>query len=169
MIAMGMVGVVLAEKLAGGLLWAPEGHSRLFVTPLRGWEVETDTPMLETFWGEIVDLIAWRPDEPGLLMRTGLGECLGHFEPQYLNPEPVPVRRGVASWLRGKCRGIVPLGLPADQQRLLLGCGGVAGEDIEHAMELRRLLERPVLVPRIIIDGGNGGEVQNTRPDQAPA
>ena len=100
---------------------------------------------------------AGRPLTPVLGWRdtrsAGAAEWLGCIEPQYLEPEPVPIRRSVLSWFRAGCTGLVLLSrLPLDQYRILTGCvGGIIAQDATHRAELRRALQRPFRIPRILI------------------
>jgi hypothetical protein len=42
-------------------------------------------------------------------LRTGAGLWLGAIRPQYLDPEPAPIRPSPLSWLQHRCTGLVPL------------------------------------------------------------
>jgi hypothetical protein len=60
--------------------------------------------------GPVVDLVGFHPGcRERFALRTGNGVVLGAIEPQYLEPEPVPVWDDVTDWLRAGCRGIVLL------------------------------------------------------------
>jgi hypothetical protein len=156
MIAADMVGVASIELLDDGL-WEPHPFGeRAYITPARvdPESGEHESEPRWTFFGQIIDLIAWHPSTPmAWAARTGAAECLGCFPPQLLTPDRVHVRRSPASWLAGRARGIVPLGSPIDQQALLLRLGSIAAEDHDHALELRRLCERPASIPNIFIAG----------------
>lgn len=107
--------------------------------------------------GAIVDLLAFHPAHQfRWALRRDDGEWLGAIEPQYLDPEPVPVWRSPLAWLRSGCCGLVILSsTPADLYRILTSChGGIVAEDEEHASELRAALARPFPVPPIIVPNG---------------
>jgi hypothetical protein len=104
--------------------------------------------------GELVDLVAWHPRHPHRwALRTGAAEWLGAIEPQYLDPEPVPVWRSPLAWLRVGCVGLVMLSPdPPAAYRVLSGCrGGIVAEDPQHAAALRATLARPWPAPQIIV------------------
>jgi hypothetical protein len=101
--------------------------------------------------GSIVDLIAFHPAHPDLwALRHGLANWLGAVEPQYLDPDPVPVWRTPLAWLRAGCRGLVLLGDRASQYRILTLLHSIVAEDDGHAAELRCLLARPWPVPQVV-------------------
>lgn len=88
-----------------------------------------------------------------------IGRCaatwLGCIEPQYLDPDPVAIRRSPLAWLQAGCDGLVILsGDPADAYRLLSGCCAITAENRQHAAELRKLVRRPGPLPRITIAAG---------------
>ena len=61
--------------------------------------------------GDLVDLVAWRPDRPGWHpCRRGAALVLGQPLPSWRDPLPVPVHDSVAAWFLARCRGVVPLG-----------------------------------------------------------
>jgi hypothetical protein len=157
MIERGMIGVVMADLSSGEALWATEGHSRLFVTPcLFIFEAETPEWERAPFEGYPLDILAWRPESPDWYFRIGNATWLGAYPPQFLDPEPVRVHDTPLSWLRSGGVGICPLSHnPAERQQLLLNIHIIAAADMEHAMELRRLLERPMRIPKIVIEGGS--------------
>jgi hypothetical protein len=134
----------------------PDGRACL-ITPVcvhTALDPESSAPEVFCRVGAIVDLIAWHPEQPDQwALRAGAAEWLGCIEPQYLEPEPVPIRRSVLSWFRAGCTGLVLLSrLPLDQYRILTGCvGGIIAQDATHRAELRRALQRPFRIPRILI------------------
>lgn len=156
-----LVGVVMLDP--AGELWVPGTSQRAFVTPVRVaaeiWGHESDAPKASVMWGEIIDLVAWHPNLPRTMRRTGHAEALGCYAPQYLDPDPVKVWRSPAGFLRARAQGVclVTPDLGA-QQRFLMGLHGIIAEDQDHAFELQRLLERPAYVPRVTI----GGDVANS-------
>jgi hypothetical protein len=129
----------------------PDGRTA-FVLPVRvdnPLTPEAADPDAAVAAGAIADLIALHPRAPDRwVTRTGAAEWLGACGPQYLDPDPVPVRRSPLAWLRAGCSGLVILSRePA--YRILAGClGGIIAEDPHHAAELRRILERPWRTPR---------------------
>jgi hypothetical protein len=98
--------------------------------------------------GPILDLIAFSPTKPGRwALRLGEVPVLGAIEPQYLEPDPVPVHRDVTDWLRAGCRGIMLLTRdPCEAGRILRWCRTVEAEDAAHAAELLRLINLPPYV-----------------------
>lgn len=173
MIERGMIGAVMAELSSDGLRWAPEGPSRVFVTPVavdgRPWSGPTpETPWWETvpfsrLATELIDLVAWRPESPEWWLRTGNATWLGAYPPQFLDHDPVRVHDTPLSWLQSGGRGICALSQePAERQALLLGIRTIAARDMDHAMALRRLLERPMSIPNIVIEGGDNADDDGT-------
>ena len=140
----------LERVSAGNGLYAPapDGAAAI-ITPVRLWHPvgpEAPRPRLYTQWGPIVDLIAWHPADPERwVLRTGAAEWLGCIEPQFMDPDPVPVHRSVLDWLRAGRVGLVLLSdHPMDQYRVLSCCrNGVVAADDEHGRQLRRVLSRP--------------------------
>ena len=142
-------------------LWQPASDGRpAFVTPvLIGDLVSPETPdplVYARHLGGIVDLVAWHPKHPEhWALRVGAATWLGCIEPQYLDPDPVAIRRSPVAWLRAGCDGLVILSAdPADAYRLLSGCCEITAEDHQHAAELRKLVRRPWSLPRIMIAAG---------------
>ena len=73
-------------------------------------EIEAVDPLRCVRKGPVVDLVGFHPGcRERFALRTGNGVVLGAIEPQYLEPEPVPVWDDVTDWLRAGCRGIVLL------------------------------------------------------------
>jgi hypothetical protein len=108
--------------------------------------------------GAIVDLAGFHPHHPDRwALRRDVAEWLGAIEPQYLDPEPVPIWRSPLSWLRADCRGLVLLGDRASQYRILSGLCSIVAEDAQHAAELQSILAQPWSAPRVIVG------VQETR------
>jgi hypothetical protein len=109
--------------------------------------IETDDPEFAISLGATIDLVAFSPQAPGrFALRCGAAAVLGSIKPQYCNPAPVPVHRGVMSWLRSGCRGIVLL----TRDRIvaggiLRGISHLEADSIEHAAELRRLMAMPTV------------------------
>jgi hypothetical protein len=113
---------------------------------------EASDPIEAIRHGWIVDLVAFHPNYPGRwALRRGAAEWLGCIEPQYLDPEPVPVWRTPLRWLRAGCRGVVLLSKERESQyRILSGLGAIVAEDQQHAAELRQQLGRPWPTPRVV-------------------
>lgn len=104
--------------------------------------------------GDIVDLVAMHPAHPlRWALRRHTAEWLGAIEPQYLDPNPVPLRRSPLAWLRAGGQGLVVLSRGrADAYRIMTGCrGGILAEDAGHAAELRSILAQPWPTPQIIV------------------
>ena len=130
-----------------------------FVVPVRVDSAicpEAADPLVTVNSGEIVDLVAFHPAKPDRwALRVGAAEWLGAIEPQYLDPEPVPIWRCPLSWLQAGCAGLVMLSRSlTDHHRALSGCRSVVAEDSAHAAELRRVLGRPFPVPAVLVSRG---------------
>jgi hypothetical protein len=142
-------------RVSKGITFEPDDDGGgAFIVPVR---VESPiTP--ETFDaatavrdGAIIDLVAFHPLHPDRwALRRDVAEWLGAIEPQYLAPDPVPVWRSPLSWLQAGCRGIVLLSRERiSQYRVLSGLGEVVAEDLQHAVELRCIVERPWSAPPV--------------------
>ena len=104
--------------------------------------------------GTIVDLVAWDPEHPtDWALRAGRAVWLGSVAPQYLDPEPVWVRRTVLDWFCAGCTGLVVLARDTAQAySLLMGFpGGIYAEDEHHKAHLEETLKRPWQLPPIFI------------------
>jgi len=125
-----------------------------FVLPVRTdspTTPESIEPLASVRESWIVDLVAFHPRHPARwALLYGSAEWIGAIEPQYLDPEPVPVWRSPLSWLRADCRGLVLLGDRASQYRILTLLNSIVAEDERHAAELRRILVRPWPVPQVV-------------------
>ena len=133
-----------------------------YITPCRidqPFSPETPAPEMTAQWGSLIDLVAWHPDRPDRwALRLGFADWLGSCEPQHLGGKCL-VRRSPLSWLRGRCHGVVPLGAKAeDRARVLRFLGPLYAEDLEHAQELRRLMEQPTHIPGIKVGDANHAE-----------
>jgi hypothetical protein len=115
------------------------------VDPERPELIETVDPLDVVSTGPVIDLVAFDPDYPGCwALRLGLATVLGAIEPQYLDPEPVPIHRDVTDWLRAECRGIMLFTRdPIEVGRILRQCLKIEVQHRDHAVELRRTLEMP--------------------------
>jgi hypothetical protein len=145
-------------RLCRGDLFEPDPDGRAcLITPVSvhtALDPESSKPEVFCRVGAIVDLVAWHPERPDhWALRVGAAEWLGCIDPQYLEPEPVPIRRSVLSWFQAGCTGLVLLSRsPLDQYRILMDCrGDIIAEDAAHRAELRRALQRPFRAPRILI------------------
>ena len=135
-------------SISNGLYSPAPGGPIAIITPVRVYTSvtpEARAARAYAHWGPIVDLVAWHPAEPErFALRIGSAEWLGCIEPQYLDPDPVPIHRSVLDWLRAGCVGLVLLSPdPADQYRALCCCGRIVTADPEHSKALRRVLSRP--------------------------
>lgn len=150
-------------RVQGDHYWPDISGGNAFITPIlcqSALTPESVAPDIYARRGAIADLLAWHPARPDRwALRVGSAEWLGCIWPQYINPDPVPIRRSPLAWFRGGCTGLVLLsGDAASRYRLLTSCiGGIAAEDREHAVELRRILERPWPSPRVIAPAGREG------------
>jgi hypothetical protein len=114
--------------------------------------IEAADPLAVVATGPVIDLLAFSPLAlRRWALRRGVATVLGAIEPQYANPDPVPIHRDVTDWLRAGCRGIVLLASePHEAERVLRECSIIEAEDAPHAAELRRLLTpRPPARPAI--------------------
>lgn len=113
--------------------------------PARPQLIETVDPLDVVSTGPVIDLVAFHPDYPGCwALRLGLATVLGAIEPQYLDPDPVPIHRDVMDWLRADRRGIMLFTRdPVEVGRILRQCVKVEVEHRDHAVELHRTLEMP--------------------------
>jgi hypothetical protein len=150
-----MCGVALVR--VDGELYQPADGRLAIITPVRvhdAFSPESPQPDTGCRLGSIVDVVAWDiryPDRWAL--RTGNAEWLGCIEPQYLDPDPVPIRRGVLDWFRAHCTGLVLLSRdPASVYRTLSWCRqGIIAANAEHATELKRTLRAPLKAPRVLV------------------
>jgi len=129
------------------------GHA--FVIPVRVESTVTPEafdPAAAVRDGGAVDLVAFHPAKPHRwALRCGNAEWLGAIEPQYLAPDSVRVWRTPLAWLQAGCRGIVLLSPERVSRYRTLSClHSIVAEDLEHASELRRILERPWPAPQVI-------------------
>jgi hypothetical protein len=137
-----MVGLARVREF-GSQRYYPDPRGRLvFVTPVCVHHKDTPEstrPDAFPLIGNLVDLVAWDERAPNeWRLRTGEGHWLGAIGPQYLNPEPVPIRRSPLSWLQNRCIGLVPLSPdPAEIRRVLSFCARPqvrgAREDVRYA------------------------------------
>src|SRR5262249_36760452 len=139
----GWVGV---ERISvdGSVYQPDEGGSWAFITPIHadadGPEALDPEEMLQV--GDVVDLIAWRPEKPERwALRRGSVTWLGAIGPQLLDPDPVPIWRTPLAWLQAGGMGLCLLSqVLHDRQRILLGIRHILAEDVEHGRELRDAL-----------------------------
>jgi hypothetical protein len=155
----GLVGAATI-RISSGLYEPAPGGRPAYITPVRidnKLTPEAEQPVsCARILGHLVNLVAWHPRYPTRwALRTGAAAWLGSIEPQYMEPEPVAIRRSPLSWLQAECDGIVLLSPdPADAYRLLSSLHEIEAEDREHAAELRRLVRRPWPLPRIHVAEG---------------
>jgi hypothetical protein len=162
-------------RRCGGELYEPDPAGRAaIITPVLVQDPatpESNLPHSYCRFGEVVDLVAWDPRRPRRwALRVGAAEWLGCIEPQYLEPDPVPIRSSVLSWFRAGCRGLVLLSRSApDQYRLLSVCFRIAAEDRAHQAELRRVLSLPWKAPPVLVAaGGSRSRVDHPAATRAP-
>ena len=132
-----------------------DGGGSAFIVPVRVENAvtpEAADPAEVICDGWIVDLVAFHPDHPARwALRTGAAEWLGSIEPQYLDPEPVPMWRTPLAWLQAGCRGLVLLSKERESHyRILSSLGEIVAEDHQHATELRQHLGRPWPMPKVM-------------------
>jgi hypothetical protein len=151
-----LIGVAQA-RVSGGLYEPAEDGGAAYITPALVYDAispESPCPAQTVRFGELCDLVAWHPRRPlSWALRVGSAEWLGSSLPQYFDPPPVPIRRGVLSWLQGGAVGLVPLSRSrTDRYRLLSGCqNGVVAEDAKHRAELSQILATPWPAPPVTI------------------
>lgn len=95
--------------------------------------------------GELIDICAWRPDDPrSLATQDGCAFALGID--QLTDPlswfagERLMVHRSPLRWLKAGCRGIVPLNHEFGFVALRRALGDLEAEDEEHAFVLDELI-----------------------------
>jgi hypothetical protein len=153
----GLVGISPIIRFPDSKLYEPHPSGiSAFITPVRAEDRRTPEATDAHFAvrvGDIIDLVAWDPRAPlDWALRTGAAEWLGAVPPQYCDPDWVRVRQSPLDWLREDCTGIVPLSNdPARIYRLLMDFeqAGIYVKNEEHAIALRRLVERPWPLPDI--------------------
>ena len=149
-----MCGIARVRVRRSGLYEPDDSGHVAIITPVRvetPASPESPQPDIYTHWGPIVDLVAWHPAAPERwALRAGAAEWIGLVEPQYMDPEPVPIHRSVLDWLRSGRVGLVPLAFqPAEVYRLLSWCRSIRAADEEHARELQRALSHPWPQPNV--------------------
>ena len=157
------VRVSLSTTEDGGDLYSPdEGGRPAWVFPVHAVDpespaaIETVDALAGICRGPVYDLVAFSPFAPNCwALRLGLASLLGAIAPQCFEPEPVPVHRDVAGWLRGGCSGIVLLTRdPHARARILRQIAHIEAEDDQHAAELRWLLALPAPVHSVVMVRG---------------
>lgn len=149
----------------------PPPGSVAFCTPIRAdpfrpLSIETPVAASALRVGEIIDLVFWHPAAPERwALRTGAAECLGLIEPQCCDPEPVRIHRGIISWFRHRCDGLVILTRdPWRVHCLLSQCrGGLVAEDQRHAADLHQMLDHPWPKPEITVMKGETQYAERAR------
>lgn len=93
---------------------------------------------------EIIDLIAFRPAEPGRWWsRCGIIAALGEEMLSDFSLDPVRVWREPLAWLRSGATGICPVTSdPGAVRDVLLRLPGIVAEDVAHGREIERLMAR---------------------------
>ena len=102
-----------------------------------------------------VDLVAWparRPDKfaPAIGHAAGLGVFRIRDPATYFGDEPLKVYRTPLAWLQASCDGVVILNSITAPSWLGEALGAIAGEDINHARALARLLRGYFDIARIV-------------------
>jgi hypothetical protein len=109
-----MVGTAMISRIIDTPFYEldPTGV-RAFITPVLRQlpdSFESVDPAVFCRSGKVVELVAWMPHWPQYLqVRLGGAECLGLVPPQYLDPDPVTIRRNPLDWLIAGCDGVVIL------------------------------------------------------------
>jgi hypothetical protein len=145
----------ITVDLASGLYRPDPAGKQAWVLPVRTVNLAYPAEWIEVgdledviSCGPMLDLIAFAPSRPGhWALRLGEAPVIGAIDPQYLDPDPVPVHRDVTDWLRAGCRGVMLLtGDPHEAGRILRHCEKVEAEDAAHKAELDRLINLPPYV-----------------------
>jgi hypothetical protein len=137
--------------------WQPlGGGERVFVVPARIIDPVTPEwpdPLAAVCFGDIVDLVAFRLEEPERwALRIGSATWLGSIEPQVFDPPPVFVHRTPLDWLRAGGHGLVPLTTkPFELSQLLMPCREIRVSNELFAGQIKRALQRPWPLPRILV------------------
>jgi hypothetical protein len=103
----------------------------------------------------VIDLVAWsvaQPEKFGLALgvAAGLGTDQARNSATFFGGQPLVIRRTPLGWIKAGCRGAVILNRLLAPIWLGTALGNIAGEDLEHARELARLLH-PHVSPRRIM------------------
>jgi hypothetical protein len=103
----------------------------------------------------VIDLVAWPvafPDKfaSALGMASGLGTDQAKNPATFFAGQPLLIHRTPLQWIKSGCRGAVILNRLTAPIWLGAALGPIAGEDLEHARELARLLH-PHVSPRRIM------------------
>ena len=100
-------GLAVARISAGGRLWMPEPTGTpAFVLPV--WNGPAPSIYCAVENPALIDLIAWRPDDPACWWyRTGDGNALGDDNLDLAHTEGWPICFATTplEWLRGNCHG----------------------------------------------------------------
>jgi len=149
------VAPAFARINVAGAIYQPDREGgAAYVIPVRAdnpLTPEAADPVETIRSGAIVDILAIHPRHPQRwAMRHGTAEWLGAIEPQYLDPEPVPIWRSPLRWLQAGCCGLVLLSEERESRyRTLSNLRSVVAEDHQHAVELRALLNHSWSGPSI--------------------
>jgi hypothetical protein len=103
----------------------------------------------------VIDLVAWsvtKPEKFGVALgiAAGLGTDQARNPATFFGGQPLVIRRTPLGWIKAGCRGAVILSRLLAPNWLGTALGNIAGEDLEHARELARLLH-PHVSPRRIM------------------
>jgi hypothetical protein len=97
----------------------------------------------------LVDLVAWEPKSGRMASWLGRAFALGEAQLGPPHLEPLPVWRCPTNWLRASRRGIVIVRPEIAWSRL--ASMHLLAEDVEHGVELRRLIEPPRVSTQIFV------------------
>jgi hypothetical protein len=154
----GFVGMARIVETGNKFLFAPDGVEA-FLIPVR---VDPEAPTLDIdhpvptdalLYGDTLDIVAFDLDRPDWWATlTGLAPTLGYAV--FADTDtPTQVWRGPLAWLQARCRGIVPLAHDDTELRAILHrlpCG-IQAQDIEHGLQLERVLTRPLPALEIFV------------------
>lgn len=146
-IATGGLGVAKISPVDDGL-FELGGEVSAVVLPVYWADIPTEEAPVDD--GDLIDLLAFNPNEPDRWwLRRGDGILLGAgaLDHLYLGAE-LQVCQTPLKWLLDYCEGCVALDWPRAADRLR-SIETLAIKDISFAEEVRRYLQKPLLVPDI--------------------
>lgn len=134
-----------------GVVCASDDGQGLYVPDIDG-ELRLVLPVHED--GELVDLVAFRSDDPeSWLLRTGYGWALGLEDGlgRHTWGYPVPLSVSPLEWLQGGAEGLVVLDWDAPELHYLADLPHLVCSSDALATQLRTALSRPVRFPTISV------------------
>ena len=115
--------------------------------------------VLNTSAQDVIDLVAWKISDPEIFgTACGIAAVLGRDQidnpATYHAGQPLMIHRTPLEWLQAKCRGAVFLNDRTAPRHLADAPGPIAGNDVEHARQIAKLLHgivprRNILAPKV--------------------